>query len=98
MIVEVALHHRPQPFPGLGNPLMPTLAQLLPGALQICGVKSRGGSELRRPAFPEILKASAEFGAAEGDDGVGATSGPVHAGPFEPGPDDYFHPASRTPV
>src|ERR1035437_2541097 len=59
------------------------------GALQICGVKSRGGSELRRPAFPEILKASAEFGAAEGDGGVGARSGPVHAGPLEPGPDHY---------
>src|ERR1035437_5187840 len=34
MIVEVALHHRPQPFPGLGNPLMPPLAQFLPYRLQ----------------------------------------------------------------
>src|ERR1700736_473716 len=52
--------------------------------------KSRGGNLLSGPAFPEILKASAEFGAAEGDDGVGAGSGPVHAGPLEPGSNHYF--------
>ena len=34
VIVEVALHHRPQPVPSLGNPLMPALAQLLPYRLQ----------------------------------------------------------------
>ena len=34
VIVEVALHHRSQPFPGLGNPLVPPLAQLLPYRLQ----------------------------------------------------------------
>ena len=52
------------------------------GALQNYGVRSRGWSQPSSPTFPKILKASAEFGAAQGDDGVGATSGPVHAGPF----------------
>src|SRR6266568_822549 len=35
MIVEVALHHRAQPVPGLGNPFVPALAQLLPHCLQL---------------------------------------------------------------
>src|SRR5678816_4939681 len=34
MIVEVTLHHRPQPFPGLRHTLMPPLAQLLLHYLQ----------------------------------------------------------------
>src|SRR5215213_2360758 len=34
VIVKVALHHRPQPRSGLGNPLMPPPAQLLPYRLQ----------------------------------------------------------------
>src|SRR5688572_112772 len=34
VIVEVALHHRPQPVSGPGDRLMPALAQLLPYRLQ----------------------------------------------------------------
>src|SRR5579863_2306090 len=34
MIVEVSLHHRPQPLPVLGHPLMPPLAELLLDCLQ----------------------------------------------------------------
>src|SRR6266571_4211987 len=41
-------------------------------------------------ALPEVLIASAEFRAAQGDDGVCALDGPVHASPFEPGPDHHF--------
>src|SRR5674476_1110363 len=41
-------------------------------------------------ALPEVLKASAEFGAAQGDDGVCAVDGPVHAGAFEAGPDHHL--------
>src|ERR1035437_6651641 len=41
-------------------------------------------------ALPEVLKASAEFGAAQGDDGVCAVDGPVHAGAFEAGPDPHL--------
>ena len=33
---------------------------------------------LFRSAFPEVLKATTEFRAAKGDDGVGAVNGPVH--------------------
>src|ERR1035438_1733621 len=44
-------------------------------------------------ALPEVLKASAEFGATQGDDGVGAIDGPVHASAFEACPDHHF--ASR---
>jgi hypothetical protein len=35
-----------------------------------------------RSAFPEVLKATAELGAAEGHDGVGTVNGPVHSGAF----------------
>ena len=41
-------------------------------------------------ALPEILVTSAEFAATEGDNGVGAAYGPVHASPFEPGSDRHF--------
>src|ERR1035437_5654647 len=41
-------------------------------------------------ALPEVLKASAEFRAAQGDDGVCAIDGPMHARPFEPSPDHHF--------
>src|SRR5712691_6363213 len=34
VIVEVSLHHRPQPFPVLDHPLMPALAKLLLNRLQ----------------------------------------------------------------
>src|ERR1017187_6096565 len=50
------------------------------------------GSPVVAP-LPEVLKASAEFRAAQGDDGVCALDGPVHASPFEPGADHHF--ASR---
>jgi hypothetical protein len=40
MIVEVALHHRPQPVPGLGHPFMPALAQLLPHCLQFASKRT----------------------------------------------------------
>ena len=43
-----------------------------------------------RVAFPEVLEASAEFGGAEGDDGICARDGPVHAGAFEAGADQDF--------
>ena len=38
-------------------------------------------------SFPEILEAAAELAAPQGDDGVGAGHGPVHAGALEPGAD-----------
>ena len=41
-------------------------------------------------AFPEILKASAELAAAQGDDSVCPLYGPVHARPLEAGPDYYL--------
>jgi len=43
-----------------------------PGAVQIYEVKSRGSLDRSRATFPEILETSAEFGAAQSDDGVGA--------------------------
>src|ERR1019366_4117465 len=43
-----------------------------------------------RAALPEVLKASAEFAAAQGDDGVCTIDGPVHASPFEAGSDHHF--------
>src|ERR1017187_7429578 len=50
------------------------------------------GSPVVAP-LPEVLKASTELRAAQGDDGVCALDGPVHASPFEPGADHHF--ASR---
>src|SRR5437588_12418390 len=51
-------------------------------------------------AFPESLEASAELAAAQGDDGVGALDGPVHACPLEPRPNYDFatrlHDAGRS--
>src|ERR1022692_2039837 len=40
--------------------------------------------------LPEVLVTSAELGAAQGDDGVCATNGPVHASPLKPGTDRHF--------
>ena len=60
------------------------------GAGQIYEVKSCGSLEWCGATFPEILKPSAEFGAAQGDDCVGAGDTPVHAGPLESGSDRYF--------
>src|ERR1039457_7159387 len=40
--------------------------------------------------LPEVLVTSAELGAAQGDDGVCATHGPVHASPLKPGTDRHF--------
>src|SRR6266571_6923810 len=51
-------------------------------------MESRGGPV--RASLPEFLIASAEFRAAQGDDGIGALDGPVNARPFEPGPDHHF--------
>jgi hypothetical protein len=52
-----------------------------PGFLPDCQ-RSNG-----RFMVPEILEASAELAAAEGDDGVCALYGPVHTRPLEPGSD-----------
>jgi len=85
---------RAEQMRGAGSPLRGRLGAC--GEVEIGGctpelwVRSRGGSQLSCPAFPEILEATAEFGAAEGDDGVGARKGPVHAGALEPGSNDYF--------
>src|SRR5207247_10755991 len=49
-----------------------------------------------RPAaavLPAVRIASAEFGAAQGDDGIGPLDGPVHASPLEACSDHHF--ASR---
>src|SRR5207249_9327487 len=40
--------------------------------------------------LPEVLESSAELGAAQGDDGVCATHGPVHTSSLEPGADRHF--------
>jgi hypothetical protein len=53
-------------------------------------MKSRGHLTVISAAFPEILEASAELAAAEGDDGVCTLYSPVHARPLEPGVDHYF--------
>jgi hypothetical protein len=60
------------------------------GARQISGMGSCGRFRLICSGFPEIFEASTEFRAAEGDDGVCALHGPVHAGAFEPGADHNF--------
>ena len=38
------------------------------------------GPPAMSPAFPEVLEATAELGAAESDDGVDTGDGPMHAG------------------
>lgn len=48
------------------------------------------GSTPGGAALPEVLIASTEFAAAQGDDGVCAIDGPVHASPFEASSDRYF--------
>src|ERR1039457_6425187 len=58
------------------------------GARRIWGIASCGSPV--GAALPEVLKASAEFRAAQGDDGVCAIDGPMHARPFEPSPDHHF--------
>lgn len=39
------------------------------------------------PAFPEVLEAAAQYGAAEGDNRIRTSHGPVHACALEPGAD-----------
>src|SRR5256885_1354962 len=53
-------------------------------------MKSCGRLPLIWTAFPEILKTSAKFAAAQGDDGVCALYGPMHARALEPGADHHF--------
>ncbi len=69
------------------------------GAVQIYELKSGGSWKRCGAASPEVLEASTEFGGAEGDDGVCARDGPVHAGALEAGADqDFtagFHDAGR---
>src|ERR1700686_2672912 len=50
----------------------------------------RSGSGPVPATLPKVFIASAEFRAAERDDGVRALDAPVHASPFEPGPDRHF--------
>ena len=45
-----------------------------------------------------VLKATAELGAAEGHDGIGAGNGLVHSGALRRVPIATLHPASTTPV
>ena len=45
---------------------------------------------LMRSTFPEILEASAESGAAKGNDGVGSREGPMHARALASSADGYF--------
>lgn len=54
------------------------------------GVKSCGRPGLIGAALPEILKASTEFAAAEGDDGVGPFHRPVHSGALQPGTNHHL--------
>src|SRR5438093_13012682 len=54
-------------------------------------MESRGSPAVA--ALPEVLIASAEFRAAQGDDGIGPLDGPVHASPLEACSDHHF--ASR---
>ena len=42
------------------------------------------------PSFPEAFEASAEDAASQGEDGIGAVDGPVHAGALEARPDGMF--------
>src|SRR5580704_1826485 len=42
------------------------------------------------PAFPEVLKTTTKFRAAESNDGVGAVNGPVHSGTFESRADGHL--------
>ena len=41
-------------------------------------------------SFPEAFEAAAEDAAAQGEDGIGAVDGPVHAGALEARPDGMF--------
>jgi hypothetical protein len=59
------------------------------------GMGSCGRLRLICSWVPEIFQASREFRAAQGDDGVCALYGPVHAGAFEPGADRNFR--ARSP-
>jgi len=43
---------------------------------------SGSGSHAVCPAFPEVFEATAEFVTAQGDDGIGAANGPMHARTF----------------
>ena len=45
---------------------------------------------LVQATLPEVLVTSAEFGTAQGDDGVGAVHSPVHASPLQPGANRHF--------
>ena len=45
---------------------------------------------LVQATLPEVLVTSAEFGAAQGDDGVCAAYSPVHASPLQPGANRHF--------
>ena len=56
------------------------------GARQICDAVSCGGVS----SFPEAFEAAAEDAAAQGEDGIGAVYGPVHAGALEARPDGMF--------
>ena len=40
--------------------------------------------------LPELLETTAELAAAQGDDGVNASDGPVHPGALAPGSDRYL--------
>jgi hypothetical protein len=60
------------------------IVQCWQGARQISGTGSCGRFRLICSGFPEIIEASTEFRAAQGDDGVCAPYGPVHAGRCRP--------------
>jgi hypothetical protein len=61
------------------------------GAGRIWGMESCGSPA--GATLPEVLKTSAEFRAAESDDGIGAVDSPVHARPFEASADHHFAPS-----
>jgi hypothetical protein len=71
------------------------IVQCWQGARQISGTGSCGRFRLICSGFPEIIEASTEFRAAQGDDGVCAPYGPVHAGAL---PTATLQPASTTPL
>ena len=50
-------------------------------------------------SFPEVVEAFALDGAAQGDDGIGASDRPAHAALLEAGaPTMFLQPPSTTPV
>ena len=53
------------------------------GACWLALVLWCSGSVSARAALPEVVEAVAEYGAAQGQDGVGAVDGPVHAAALE---------------